>query len=516
MGKNKTATHDLQCKIIDDMCAKQYVKYKHKSTQGYIDEAPFWADNTELQGPPITGTQWRIWMLATAGQFFLGLLLFITGIALPLIRTEFSLNDAQVGTVGAAMLMGILIGASLLGGLSDKFGRKKMFIAEMAIFCVFIIAVTLSQNYYMLVISLFGLGMALGCDYPTSHLIISESISSRVRGKMVLGVFGFQAIGALTGSMIGYVVLFENPELEAWRWMYGIAIVPAILSVISRFSVPESPHWLMSQHRVDEAEASLAKILKRHPDYPKNIDLSKDSERLKKDTGKYGYKQLFEKKYRRATIFASVPWFLQDLGTYGIGLFTPTILATAFGATSEASSISNVIYNDMLAAKGAAFLDILLIFGMFAAVFLTDILGRVKLQVIGFIGCAAGLLVVALSSIFDQSMSLLLLFMGFMLFNFMTNMGPNSQTYLISGEVFPTKMRSKGAGFATSVSKAGAVFAAFMFPVLLGLLGTSGLLIALVGTSLLGALITWKFKIETKGVNLEELHSEEKVALQKA
>jgi hypothetical protein len=92
-----------------------------------------------------------------------------------------------------------------------------------------------------------------------------------------------------------------------------------------------------------------------------------------------------------------------------------------------------------------------------------------------------------------------------MLFNFMTNLGPNAMTYLIAGEVFPTKIRGSGAGFAASFAKIGAVATAFLFPILLSDIGTTVLLYILVGTSLLGAFVTWRFGIETMGVNLENI-----------
>ena len=87
----------------------------------------------------------------------------------------------------------------------------------------------------------------------------------------------------------------------------------------------------------------------------------------------------------------------------------------------------------------------------------------------------------------------------------MTNLGPNAMTYLIAGEVFPTKIRGSGAGFAASFAKIGAVMTAFLFPVLLSDIGTGILLYILVGTSLLGAFVTWRFGIETMGVNLENI-----------
>lgn len=101
-----------------------------------------------------------------------------------------------------------------------------------------------------------------------------------------------------------------------------------------------------------------------------------------------------------------------------------------------------------------------------------------------------------------------------MLFNFMTNLGPNAQTYLLAGEVFPTAIRGKGAGFAAAVGKIGAVMTAFLFPILLASIGTTALLYVLVVTSILGAVVTWMFRIETTGVNLAEIGREASVGTQ--
>jgi nitrate/nitrite transporter NarK len=214
---------------------------------------------------------------------------------------------------------------------------------------------------------------------------------------------------------------------------------------------------------------------------------------------------LWSKPYRRATLLASVPWFLQDLGTYGIGIFTPTILAAAIGhERAHAQSIADLIYNDVLAAKGAALIDVLLIVGIVLAVLLTDRIGRIRLQVVGFVGCAVGLLIATLSLDTEGGARMVLLVTGFMLFSLMTNLGPNAQTYLLSGEVFPTEVRGRGAGFAASFAKLRAAGAAFLFPILLVDIGTQALLYGLVGTSLLGALVTWRWRIETAGLNLEQ------------
>jgi MFS family permease len=134
--------------------------------------------------------QWRIFGLACAGKFFEGMVVFMTGVALPLVTVEFGLGPADAGLVTAASLAGILVGATTLGGLADAVGRKAMFIAEMGLFVAFLLALTFSPNFSMLVFCLFGAGVALGCDYPTAHLVISESISSKARA--ITRIFGLQ------------------------------------------------------------------------------------------------------------------------------------------------------------------------------------------------------------------------------------------------------------------------------------------------------------------------------------
>src|SRR6201999_2892734 len=136
---------------------------------------------------------------------------------------------------------------------------------------------------------------------------------------------------------------------------------------------------------------------------PGSIKLVRDAaEAAEGHGGSGGFVALFSAQNRRATIFASVPWFLQDLGTYGIGIFTPTILAAALGNKPDhVRSVSDLILNDILAAKGAALITLLLIVGIIFAVLLADRVGRIWLQVIGFVGCAAGLLVASLAGGFD-------------------------------------------------------------------------------------------------------------------
>jgi hypothetical protein len=259
-----------------------------RTVQDYIDETPVWADATPVHHGPITNMQWFIWWLAAAGKFFEGMVVFTTGVALPLMAKEFALGATEKGVVAAASLFGILIGAATLGGLADRYGRKQMFIVEMVLFGIFTVLLTLSPSYLVVVAALVGIGVALGCDYPTAHLIISESIPSRIRGRMVLGAFGFQAIGALVGTAVGFVILFENPDVAAWRWMYASTLVLAVPVIIGRFFIVQSPLWLMFRGRVEEAEAATERLLLRDPLYPKEVILHRAQARDKHHEHQWG------------------------------------------------------------------------------------------------------------------------------------------------------------------------------------------------------------------------------------
>jgi MFS family permease len=441
-----------------------------------------------------------VWSLATAGKFFEGLIVFMGGIALPLIAEEFSMTSTDKGLVTAATLAGILIGALALGGLADRFGRKPVFIGEMVLLAMALVAAAFSPSTHTLVAALFVIGLALGADYPTAHLVISESIPAAVRGRLVLGAFSFQALGAVLGTAIAAVVLGSKPELGTWRIFYLIPVVPVLLVVWGRLFLPESSHWLVIKGDVKKAEKQLRKLLGR-----------KDVELLDLEIAQEGHierssdwSQLFQGKLQRATILASVPWFLQDLSTYGIGIFTPVIIAAAFGAEAKEHTVAAIIHNDLLGARGTALVDLGFLVGIAFAIALADRWGRIPLQILGFVGCAVGLIIAALGNLNGHS-NLVVIVIGFVLFQFMTNLGPNAQTYLLAGEVFPTRVRGLGAGLAAATGKVGAVLTAFFFPTLLADWGTARLLPVLAITSLVGAAITWIYRIETTGVDMESI-----------
>ncbi|WP_353077670.1 MFS transporter, partial [Synechococcus lacustris] len=207
--------------------------------------------------------QWLVWSLATAGKFFEGLIVFMGGIALPLVSEQFSIDQTTKGFITAATLAGILIGALFLGGLADRFGRKPVFIGEMVLLLIGLLGASFSSSSELLIFWLFIMGLALGADYPTAHLVISESIPASIRGRLVLGAFSFQALGAVIGTAICAVVLSSKPELSTWRIFYLLPVIPVALVAWGRIFLPESSHWLLSKGHYTKAEKQLRKLLNR-------------------------------------------------------------------------------------------------------------------------------------------------------------------------------------------------------------------------------------------------------------
>jgi putative MFS transporter len=473
------------------------------TVQDYIEAIPADSTGASLHGPLLSSTQWLVWSLATAGKLFEGLIVFMGGIALPLVSRHFGMTSSEQGLVTAATLLGILLGALWLGDLADRWGRKPVFVGEMVLLAGALLAAAASVNTPMLVFSLFVIGLALGADYPTAHLVISESIPAGIRGRLVLGAFSFQALGALLASVsaAGFLTLNSDPNL--WRQLYLLPVIPVLLVMGGRLFLPESSSWLLSKGRQSDAEAQLRKLLHRDdivliPEWNGEV-----SPRQGDGHGHGEWRQLFRGSIQRATILASVPWFLQDLSTYGIGIFTPLMIEAAFAPEDLQSNAAGLSDHILLGAKGTALVDVGFLIGIAVAIALADRWGRIPLQILGFIGCALGLLI-AMASDHGSSLSIPWLIFGFFLFQFMTNLGPNSQTYLLAGELFPVRLRGLGAGFAAASGKLGAVITALLFPAMLNQLGRDRLLALLALTSLLGALITWRFRIETRGLNLEQ------------
>lgn len=457
----------------------------------------------KLDEAEMTPLHWKIWFLSSMGIFLDGFDLFIISIALPLIIAQFSPDPVMTGMIGAAAVIGAVFGAAIGGKITDKWGRKAIYIIDLVFFLLFSIMTAMAWDVFSLVIFRLLLGIGIGADYPICASYVSEFMPARNRGRMLIGAFSFQALGMFTAAGVGLAILLVYPDVIAWRLMLLAGCVPAIIILIFRLKVPESPRWYIEHGETKKAAEVVKRLIPAEsPEIDEIINEEKEYYVKYESKKPRGYAVLFSRKYLKRTVLASVPWFSMDIATYGIGVFTPLLIGAMMGTGTEGLT---TIATDFLETEGAAFLDLFLIFGFLLNIILVEKVGRIKLQIIGFSGMIAGLLILAATP-YDTS-ALPLVMIGFIIFNLLMNMGPNATTFIIPAEIFPTAIRATGHGFAASTAKCGAAVGIFLLPVLQSGVGLHTTLIIIAGVCLIGIIVTSFYGIETKGLALEEIEN---------
>ncbi|MFE5079043.1 MFS transporter [Streptomyces mirabilis] len=411
-----------------------------------------------LDGAPMSRFHVRFWLLAGLGILLDGFDFFIIGVANPLVARDFAVGSALQGLISAAAIVGAMFGAALLGPLGDRIGRSRIFRLDLWMFVVFSVLCTLAWDAWSLTAFRFALGLAVGLDYPIAAGYLAEILPSKNRGRWLVGAFSLQAAGILLGAVVGVVVLNVRPEVDSWRIMLGFGVLPALLIIWLRRAVPESPRWLAQNGREEEAR-EIGRALAGVPVTVTGAD------RERQEGPPEGFRaflqpQLFSRRWRRRTIFTAVPWFLMDIATYGVGIFTPTLLA-AVPLVAAMSSAMNVLLAPAVRTRAV---------GLTAG---PPLHGRGRVRPVQHL----------------------------------------HEPGTPPAEVFPSEMRAAGHGFATGCGKLGAALGTFLFPVLLARLGESLLLYGVAVTSALGFLVTYLFRIEPRGRSLQELSGVDAAAL---
>ncbi|MEM0321848.1 MAG: MFS transporter [Thermoprotei archaeon] len=426
------------------------------------------------------GFRFKVVLLGGAGVFLDGYDLFIMSIALILLQSYFGLSSIEYSMVGSAALIGATVGAVIFGNTADKLGRKTLFILDLVFFVVFAAASAFSQNFVELLVFRFLLGIGIGADYPVSSSYVAEFSDVRSRGRTISATFAFQGLGILAAIGVGLALLPLGPE--AWRWMLLSGVVPAVIVLAFRTRLPETLRWYVSKGKVDEARRVFKEMTGR------SLNSSGEVESYAE---RVSFSELFSSPYKTRLIFASVSWFLVDIAVYGMGIFIPTFVHQLFGANSPPAS-EEVVYAILYSFAGV---------GYWLAVLTIDILGRKLLQVAGFFIMAGTLFAAAAVG---SNISLPLLTVLLAVFFVAENAGPNTTTWVYPVELFPTRIRGSGHGFAATMGKLGAICGVFALPLLAEY--SHALMLGFVGfASVLGALITLTYGIETKKQSLEDV-----------
>ena len=453
-----------------------------------------------LDGAAMGPRQYAIWLLASGGTLLDGFSIFSLGVAMALVTQQFNLSPLMVGLIGSALVLGAAFGAAFGGPAADRFGRKPLLILDMAILAAGAFMSAFSDAHYHLLVGQLLVGIGIGIDFPVSASYVSETMPKKARSRMMVATISLQSVGMLVGAAVALTTLGVWGSGEAWRPIVGATGIGACLFLVARLWLGESPRWLMQHGCGPEATRIVSKLAATEA--PPLLVRPE-----KKEEG--GLALLFSKPYRTRTLLVSVPWFLMDIATYGVGLFTPVILGAIHISSSTAGPLSVEYAN----AQGSAAIDVFLLFGFLIGLWAVPRFGRIHMQVAGFAGMTLGMLLLlfAVTAGSASSFHLVLVFAGFILFNLAMNAGPNATTFTLAPELFPTSVRASASGFAAASAKVGATLGIFVLPQVKETAGVAGVLVLMALVSVCGAMATLIFarKIQVpEGVGLEE-HSQE-------
>jgi MFS family permease len=183
-----------------------------------------------------------------------------------------ALSTAQATAAGSFYLGGAVTGALLFGYLTDRFGRRRLFMVTLGVYLVFTVATALAWGFWSFMVFRFLAGMGIGGEYSAINSAIDELVPARVRGRIALAINSSWWIGTAAAAGLTVVLLNTLSDAVGWRVGFGLGAVLALAILFIRNAVPESPRWLLTHGRADEAEDVVRRIedevRKTHPDLP--------------------------------------------------------------------------------------------------------------------------------------------------------------------------------------------------------------------------------------------------------
>jgi putative MFS transporter len=460
-----------------------------------------------LDDSPLKPVHCWLWLLSSGGTLLDGFSIFALGVAMPLIIRQMSIGPDKVGLVGAAIVLGAIFGAALGGPAADRLGRKRLLLADMATIVLGAALSAMAGSWILLFAGQLLVGVGIGVDFPVGGAYLSETVPKKQRGRMMVATIACQSVGMLLAAAITILILSRSPDVRIWRSFLAVESAIAALFLLLRLWLPESVRWFMAQGRNGDAADALARILPEKRGIAKSLaatagDASHNVALVEQCQTPPGLGTLFRREYRRCTILVTVPWFLMDVATYGVGLFTPIIL----GAIHLSSHPSGPAAADIVSAQGSAAIDVFLLVGFLISLWAVPRFGRIRMQVVGFGGMAVGMLILLIgnNSPGGAHGHLPLVFAGFIVFNLLMNAGPNATTFTLAPELFPTQLRASAGGFAAGVAKLGATMGVFVLPILKSHFGIAAVLGLMISVSVSGLIVTALVAREvTEGVPLE-------------
>ncbi|KAL3523413.1 hypothetical protein ACH5RR_016247 [Cinchona calisaya] len=387
-------------------------------------------------------------------------------------------NNSVIGVA----LVGTLTGQLVFGWLGDKLGRKKVYGITLILMVICAICSGLSFGHSpkavigTLCFFRFWLGFGIGGDYPLSATIMSEYANKRTRGAFIAAVFAMQGVGIIFAGLVSMIVskiflsLYKGPifakdpifstEPEAdyvWRIVLMLGALPALLTYYWRMKMPETARYTaIIEGNAKQAVADMGKVL--------DVEIQAEQDKLAQFRAANEYKLLsmeFFQRHGLHLIGTTTTWFLLDIAFYSQNL-TQKDIFPIMGLTSGANDVSAL--REMYETSRAMFVVALLgtFPGYWFTVFFIEKIGRFYIQLVGFLMMTIFMLIIGVQyDYLDKKEHRWYFATLYGLTFFFANFGPNSTTFVLPAELFPTRIRSTCHALSAASGKAGAMISAF-------------------------------------------------------
>ncbi|KAH9063957.1 phosphate permease [Lactarius vividus] len=503
---------------------------KRTSALARVDRAPFSLFHV------------KVWLVAGVGFFTDAYDIFTISLAAKMLGYIYDKNNQLEPGVDfglkIASPVGNLIGQVLFGWLADRVGRKRMYGIELMI----IVTSTFAQSiagaaptvHIVGVITFwrFIMGVGIGGDYPLSAVIASEFASTRSRGRLMTAVFASQGWGYLASTIVALITItaFERAIVSdspttfdhldyCWRILIGAGCIPGVIALYFRLTIPETPRFTMDIERnVKQACRNIETVLSANGVTPGvwRVDPEASTERTDAPRASISdFKRYFGQwKNARVLFGTAYSWFALDIAFYGLGLNSSKIFdANILSALGLGSTVSTGTPRDVFNGLHDTTVCTLILIasglmpGYLASFLFIDSWGRKPIQFMGFTVLSVLFLLMGFGfqELTRSDGTVKLLMFLYCLANFFQNFGPNVTTFIIPGEVFPTRYRATAHGLSAACGKLGAIVAQVIFFRAGNSIQT---ILEIFGFVMLSGAASTLLLPETRGRSLEELSNE--------
>lgn len=398
------------------------------------------------------------WGLYTVGG--LGGLLFgyDTGIisgAGPIIQNDWKLNAAQLGFITASVLIGSMVGALAIGGLADRFGRKKLFIIAALLFIAGGFFCMFSQNFAEMSIARIVLGFAIGAASSLTPTYLVELADKDHRGSIASMFQLMITIGIEVAYFANLLFLNHNiGGLADWRWMLGSELLPAAALMIGSIALPESPRYLIKVGKVELARKILERRLKRDG----STEITEIQAVLAKSQGKGTFKELFSISGKSVLVAILLMFFQQLVGINAVIYFVPKIFQSAFRFSSA---------NSIWISVGIGAVNVI---STIVALGIMNRFNRKSLLIFGSIEMALSFIILIILNLTLGVHSMgsaiaTMIFIALFIIGFAVSWGPIC--WIMISEIFPLKVRGLGTSIGSAANWIGDFIVSQFFTILL-------------------------------------------------